>query len=105
MSEELVEKVARELWCQFLDEVPEHWAENGPHGPDSILAARASIGVVLDAVRERVEKKAQEWDAEAKRDAAFPDDQRVDLAHAEGLREAISGLSIDSLGAEGGNPE
>lgn len=44
---------------------------------------------VEDAVREQVEKKAREWDAEAKRDAAFPDDQRVDLAQ----------LSVPSKGA------
>ena len=106
MSEELVEKVAvevhRVLWPTLLPSArgyPKHtWRK-------SEELARAAIGVTLDAVRELVEKKAREWDAEAKRDAAFPDDQRVDLAHAEGLREAISGLSIDSLGAEGGNPE
>ena len=105
MSEELVEKVARELWCQFLDEVPEHWSENGPHGPDSILAARASIGVVLDAVREVVESERLEETEDPFATNLSVTGRAADRAYNRALDDVLSGLSIDSLGAEGGNPE
>ena len=94
MSEELVEKVARSLSV----------ARCGlPDGAYSEADARVAIGVVLDAVRERVEG-LQRYGSYMCDPGCDPESWGCHLDIDE-VRKAISGLSIGSLGAEGGNPE
>ena len=88
MSEELVEKVARSLSV----------ARCGlPDGAYSEADARVAIGVVLDAVRERVNGQR----VRVLNKTGIEETQA--RAHNEGIRAALS--SIESLGAEGGGPE
>ena len=74
---ELVEKVAR-----IID------------GPGlTVDRAEAAIGVTLGAVREQVEE------------SPGIEYQGVEFIPRHDILEDISGLSIESLGAEGGSPE
>ena len=98
MSEELVEKVGRAI-CEADPFKTADWGDLLPERDreEYLGMARASVGVVLDAVRERVNGQR----VRVLNKTGIEETQA--RAHNEGIRAALS--SIESLGAEGGGPE
>ena len=98
VSEELVEKVGRAI-CEADPFKTADWGDLLPERDreEYLGMARASVGVVLDAVRERVNGQR----VRVLNKTGIEETQA--RAHNEGIRAALS--SIESLGAEGGSPE